>query len=444
MEPIRVLYVEDDPADQELTRRHLERYAPHLKLRVAGTLSEALEKLAVGNVDLVLADYHLPDGTGLDLLGALPARGFQVPVVLVTSRGDVAAAVRLLRAGAADYVVKRSGYLAALPAVLEGAFRWFQSAREFRRTPVRVLYAEHDPVDVELTRRAFREHSPHLQLEVAWLGKEVLERLKSVPYDLLLLDYRLPDLSGIEVLKALREERIRIPVVMVTGQGNEEIAVQAFKLGVTDYIIKREGYRAKLPSTVENVLAQRRLADEKEALLVLNHLAESIAPLQDLNTLTPRVALAAKDLLRVEMSILWLVEGTELAPAAWVGFEESVANAPRFQVEESVLHQIATERRVVIPDLLTAARRSNPDAVAFAASVFKRPETTAAVSLVRVDQLIGVLAVTSRHPREFGAMEERLLTILADHAAIAIENARLYAQLREQLDACRLQTQRRR
>lgn len=437
MEPIRVLYVEDNPADRELTRRHLERHAPHLKLREVETLAEALDQLAVGDVDLVLADYRLPDGTGLDLLEAIKAKGLPVPVVLVTGSGDAEAAVRLLKAGAAEYVVKRPGYLKTLPPVLEGAFRWFQSASELRRTPVRVLYAEHDPADVDLTRRAFIEHGPHLYLEVASTGWEALARLRAAAYDVFLLDYRLPDLSGLDILKALREERIRVPVVMVTGQGDEETAVEAFKLGVDDYIIKREGYLAKLPSTLENVLAQRRLADENEALLVLNTLAESIATLQDLSDLVPRVAQAARDLLRAQTSILWLVEGTELRAAGWVGIEESVAHALRFQVEEPLLDRAAAQRQVALPDLVAAAARSNPTAAILARTVFEDAGGTLAVSLVHAGRLSGVLALASPGSRHFGATEKRLLMVLANHAAIAIENARLYQQVRDQLEEIR-------
>lgn len=429
MEPIRILYVEDDPADRELTRRYLERHAPHLKLRFVETMAEALDQLLVGDTDLVLADYRLPDGTGLGLLDSIKAREYRVPVVLVTGAGDVEAAVRLLKAGAADYVVKRPGYLATLPPVLEGAFRWFQSVREIRRTTIRVLYAEHDLVDVELTERAFREHGPHLHLEVAWRGREALAKLRAAPYDLFLLDYRMPDLSGIEILKALREECIRIPVVMVTGQGDEETAVQAFKLGVADYLVKREGYLAKLPSTLENVFAQRRLAEEKDALLVLNSLAESIAAVLELSELNHRVAWAAKYLLRTEMSILWWVNGSDLFPVGWAGIEASVARSLQVRVEERLLDRAAAERRVVVPDFLAHTSRLDPSA-----AMLQHAEHSLAVSLVTSGRVIEVLAVASRSPREFSATEERLLTILADHAAVAFQNARTYRQLRYQLE----------
>jgi DNA-binding NtrC family response regulator len=158
MDSIRVLYVDGDPNDQERTHRHLTRHAPHIKLTVVGTVAEALERLAIGDMDVMLADYRLPDGTGLDLLDAVKSRGLEVPVVLATGAGDADITVRLLKAGATDYLVKRPDYLATLPVVLESAFRWFRAASERRRAPIRVLYAEHHPEDMALTLRAFEDH----------------------------------------------------------------------------------------------------------------------------------------------------------------------------------------------------------------------------------------------------------------------------------------------
>src|SRR5215467_14151970 len=98
MDSIRVLYVEGNPADQEATHRHLERHAPHIKLTVVGTVTEAVERVTVGRETVVLAGYRLPDGTGLDLLGGVKSRGLEVPVVLVPGSGDTDLTVRLLKA----------------------------------------------------------------------------------------------------------------------------------------------------------------------------------------------------------------------------------------------------------------------------------------------------------------------------------------------------------
>src|SRR6266542_1035107 len=417
MHTIRVLYVEDDRADQELTRRHLDQHARHLKLQVVDTVADALDELTAGGVDVVLSDYRLPDGTGLDLLESIKTRGMPVPVLLVTRSGDAEAAVRLLKAGAANYVAKRADYLVTLPGVIEDAFRWFESTTELRRRATRLLYVESDANDVELTRRALHEHGRHLQLDVAWRGGEGLERLRRVPYDLVLLDYRLPDRSGIEVLKTIREEGIRVPVVVVTGQGDEGKAVQAFKLGAADYVIKREGYLVKLPSTLEHVLAQRRLADEKDALVVLNGLAHQLAVVRDVDHLVGRVTRAAADLLRADRAVLWLLDGAALRAAGWAGVEESRARAVRLEMDERARVRALTDRRVILQDLVAAP--GDMTALADLAG------PTLAVSLGAAGRVIGILAVMSVRPREFWAEEGRLLTALAEHAAGAIQNARL-------------------
>ncbi len=426
MQSLRILYVEDDPADRELTRRYLARHAPHLRLAEAPTVAGAADRLAAGDVDLVLSDFHLPDGTGLDVLETVKTREFQVPVVLVTGSGDADSAVRLLKAGAADYVVKRPGYLETLVPVLEGAFQWFQSASEVRQRRIRVLYAEHDESDIELTRRAFHEYGDHLRLDVVRNGRDVLQHLQSVPYDLLLLDHRLPDITGIEVLKVLRDQRIRVTVVMVTGQRDEETAVEAFKLGAADYMIKREAYVTKLPSTLESVLAHRRLADEKDALVVLNGLARSIATLQDLGEVVQLVAGAATELLKAEIAILWLAEDVDLYPTGWAGVPNSAMPGLRIRVDQRFLERAAAHRRVDFAALLKGAGAASGWWV-------DRVRGALAISLVTGGRVLGVLALATEQPREFGGMDERLLTILADHAAIAVENARLYEQLKARL-----------
>jgi two-component system NtrC family sensor kinase len=214
---------------------------------------------------------------------------------------------------------------------------------------------------------------------------------------------------------------------MVTGQGDEETAVEAFKLGAADYVVKRKGYLAKLPSTVEQVLAQRRLADEKDALVVLNGLARSITTLRDPRELVQLVARAAADLLKAEFGILWLGEGPELTPAGWAGLDEPAARQRPLRLGAEQVARAVSDRRLEIRGSLTGGDLPVDHPL-------RRIGGWLAVSLVTGGKLVGLLAVATSQPREFGSMEERLLAILADHASIAIENARLYQQLKDRLD----------
>ncbi|EDX83882.1 ATPase, histidine kinase-, DNA gyrase B-, and HSP90-like domain protein [Synechococcus sp. PCC 7335] len=78
--------------------------------------------------------------------------------------------------------------------------------------------------------------------------------------DLILLDYMLPDLDGLEFIEALNNSATSLPpVIMLTGEGNEKIAVEAMKVGVRDYLVKRELTPQSLSQAIQRVLSQQAL-----------------------------------------------------------------------------------------------------------------------------------------------------------------------------------------
>src|SRR6185295_4381454 len=100
---MRVLYVEDDPRDADLTLRTLGRVAPDLRFETVSSLSEAfarLERLDSEPLDLVLTDMHLRDGDGLSLLTHIRESSLPLAVVIVTGMGDEETAVAALKARA--------------------------------------------------------------------------------------------------------------------------------------------------------------------------------------------------------------------------------------------------------------------------------------------------------------------------------------------------------
>lgn len=91
-------------------------------------------------------------------------------------------------------------------------------------------------------------------------GEEGLEQLALVQPDLILLDYLLPDLDGLEFIEELKAQESQIPpIIMLTGEGNEAIAVEAMKSGVKDYLIKGKLTPETLTTSVKNVLQQHYL-----------------------------------------------------------------------------------------------------------------------------------------------------------------------------------------
>jgi PAS domain S-box-containing protein len=129
---MKILYVEDEIAHVELTQRTLDdNFRDKFVLYHRESLREALELLETeSDIDLVLTDLRLPDGSGLDLLKKIRERQSPPAVVLVTAQGDEQIAVAALKAGAADYLVKQGDYLHRLPVVLSNAVAQNRLLRE--------------------------------------------------------------------------------------------------------------------------------------------------------------------------------------------------------------------------------------------------------------------------------------------------------------------------
>jgi signal transduction histidine kinase len=101
-------------------------------------------------------------------------------------------------------------------------------------------------------------------------------------FDLILLDYRLPDGDGLEIIRELKEARRPEPIVFVTTTSRTAIAVEAMKLGAADYVVKEEGYVSIIPFVVRDVLERTRLKREREELERRLARAEHLASLHKL------------------------------------------------------------------------------------------------------------------------------------------------------------------
>ena len=145
--------------------------------------------------------------------------------------------------------------------------------------PKNILYIEDDPVVARLIQMKLEKSD--YKVDIAHDGKEGLDKFYDGNYDVVLVDYELPIYNGLQVIEKLSNNGSLPPLVMVTGAGSENVAVEAMKLGAGDYIVKDlgSGYLSLLPTIVKHVWTQSQLTRDK--LQAIEALRESEENLHD-------------------------------------------------------------------------------------------------------------------------------------------------------------------
>ncbi len=271
-------------------------------------------------------------------------------------------------------------------------------------------------------------------------GAEGLRLALEEKPDLIVLDMQLPKMNGIEVMKALQERDVDIPIIFTTIRESVELVVQAFRLGARDYVIKPFG-PLEMQEAIRRVLSSTTLREERDQLtqklVEVNHQLErqlqelniiytvgrSVTSLLDPNRVLNRVVEAAVYLAEAEEGLILLLdeEGSELYLRAAKGVDEKTARNLRVRVDDSVAGRVIQTDR---PVFLTGEH----------AKVSTGYLTKALLYLpLRVPDrgVIGVLGVVNREVEQsFSERDIFLLSGLADYAAIAVENARLFEAAR--------------
>jgi len=132
---------------------------------------------------------------------------------------------------------------------------------------MKILIIEDNPDHAELARLALE---PHFEVCLLKSGEDALQYLEGIAENdcpaAILLDYSLPGIDGLTLFERIIENGYDMPVIIVTGKGDEVIAVKAMKKGVYDYVVKSGNYRAVLPSVIHKAVKQHEVEKEKAKL----------------------------------------------------------------------------------------------------------------------------------------------------------------------------------
>jgi signal transduction histidine kinase/FixJ family two-component response regulator len=308
---------------------------------------------------------------------------------------------------------------------------------------IRVLYMEDDAGLARLLQRKL-EHAGY-QVDVAPDGEEGLTMYESGDYDIVAVDQNMPVRSGLEVIRIMSAHGALPPTIMVTGTGDEQTAVQAMKLGAGDYIVKDVdgGYLELLPTVIEQVLDQRRLAEEKRKadealrqrnrdLTLLNQLGTALTAMLDLGEVIDQLLGAVTEMVRADGASVWLWDDEH---EGWLvcrgalhhGLKQSLVNL-RLCPGEGIASWVAKHGKRAMVSHAPTDRRFSPN---IDAHTGYHTTSMIAVPLRVRDAVIGVLEVVNRREGNFTEADGNLVETLAASGAIAIDNARLVEALRQ-------------
>jgi DNA-binding response OmpR family regulator/predicted RNA-binding Zn-ribbon protein involved in translation (DUF1610 family) len=136
---------------------------------------------------------------------------------------------------------------------------------------IRVLYVEDTENDQIIMKRFFEKNVKfNYELVIAKNGAEGLKNVEEGIFDLIFLDYNLPDMTGLDLLNEIEKRNVVTPVIFVTGQGSEKVAVEAMKHGARDYIVKADIGSDSLIELVKNILLGSALPKDVDPEAALN------------------------------------------------------------------------------------------------------------------------------------------------------------------------------
>jgi PAS domain S-box-containing protein len=130
---------------------------------------------------------------------------------------------------------------------------------------IRLLLLDDNQSDAELCIRHIKRTGLNCEIEVVHSSREFMERVRDQAYDLVLTDFRLPDWTGLDALRALRTLGRDTPVILVTGTLGEERAIECIKAGVSDYVFKQDLER--LAVAVQRAMDEHRTRQARDRAL---------------------------------------------------------------------------------------------------------------------------------------------------------------------------------
>lgn len=252
----KALLIEDEQVARERLKKIIDKEG--FETLTAGNGQEGLAIFKKENPGLVITDLKLPDIDGMEVIRTLKDLCPQTDIILITGHGDYDTAIQTLREGVLDYIKKPIDLDQLLTAL--GRHRERRIKREHLFVPQSILVLDDEEVARSKLARVLGKEG--YQVFEGADGEEGIRVFMEKKIDLVLADIKMPKKSGLEVLHEIKKLTDDAEVIMITGYGDENTAVEAMREGAINYIRKPidiDQMLAAIEKAMENLNLKRSL-----------------------------------------------------------------------------------------------------------------------------------------------------------------------------------------
>jgi len=250
LDNLKILVVDDNKTNLKIVDYYLKEY--NCETVCVESVEDAINELSVnGGYDLILSDYCMPEYDGLYLAQKIREKSPELPIILLSSRGQMAdckANTEEFIQGYLPKPIRKDDLIKCISLVMNKATDSVVTNQTLIEAnsdlKLRILLVEDNAINQKLISKMLAK--ANLSCDIANNGKEALEAIEANKYDLVLMDCQMPVLDGYETTRILREdERYKsLPIIALTANAMQSDYQTCIDAGMDDYLAKPLKYQS--------------------------------------------------------------------------------------------------------------------------------------------------------------------------------------------------------
>lgn len=240
----------------ENNRTYINELSHHLRsivkteYTVTGTtqIDQFIDLISSEQYDCILAEYYLTIKSEINLLPEIENHAKNTPILILSNQSYCAKNKKI------KHINKTTSTFNEIENAISEVI-----TQQQKNTDSRILIIDDSIIDIEWCHRLLQKAENNYTIESSTSSTDCFNIISEFNPDCILLDYSMPGYSGIDAVKRITQKHPFIPIIIITGQGNEKIAVEAIKNGAENYLIKTYLDSIELNQTIQKSIQKKKL-----------------------------------------------------------------------------------------------------------------------------------------------------------------------------------------